>query len=253
MQFSTRNMIGLLSLVVALELAIGTGQLKVTDAMLPAAWIPAIKDWSAALAVVGTAIIGFLSRSIPDVVAAPKPAPLPPVAAAVLLAIGLTFLFGGGDAFAQIKRPQVTGNIIADIKANNAGGVTPAQGIDAVWAKMKDASLVDLQYAKSLADAVNSPRSKIRSTCYGAWITVVQQSQGLTAGTNGAPLGPMPDPSMFSHFEQAVQVVDNLQPDSPFMVACQPAANLLKQSILQFVSTAVGGVTSLGALGLGIP
>lgn len=169
------------------------------------------------------------------------------------LFIGIALLALAGQAHAQVKRPQVTGNIIEDIKANTAAGITPGQGLDATWAKMKEVSLVDIQYAKALADAIGSPRSKIRATCYAAWIVVIEQSQGATAGANGQPLGPMPDPSLFSHFEQAVEVIDNLQPDSPFMVACQPAANLLKQSVLQFVTSAVGGVTSLGALGVGIP
>lgn len=172
---------------------------------------------------------------------------------ALVLAIGSIAMAQFTPAHAQLKKPQVTGNIIEDIKANTAAGVTPGQGLDATWAKMKEVSLTDIQYAKSLADAISSPRSKIRSTCYGAWITVIQQSQGATAGPNGQPLGALPDPALFSHFEQAVEVIDNLQPDSPFMVACQPAANLLKQSILQFVTSAVGGVTSLGALGVGIP
>ncbi len=143
-------------------------------------------------------------------------------------------------AFAQLRKPQVTGNIIEDIKANNAAGVTPGQGLDATWAKMKEVALVDIQYAKALADAINSPRSKIRSTCYGAWITVIQQSQGTTAGDGGKPLGPLPDPALFSHFEQA-------------MVACQPAANLLKMTVAQFVAAGVTGTASLAVLGAGIP
>lgn len=169
------------------------------------------------------------------------------------LLVGFLVLGSFQPAHAQLRKPQVTGDIIADIKANNAAGVTPAQGLDATWAKMKAVSLDDLKYAKALADGVSSSRSKIRSTCYGAWIAVIEQSQGATAGANGQPLGAPPDPALFTKFEQAVQVADNLQPDSPFMVACQPAANLLKQSILQFVTSAVGGVTSLGTLGLGIP
>ena len=168
----------------------------------------------------------------------------------ILFAVGLALsLFGSTQAYAQ-KAPQVTGNLFKDIAANNANGVTPGQGIEASVSKLKDVSLVDIQYAKALADAIGTPRSKIRSTCYGAWIKVIQQSQGLTAGEGGKPLGPLPDPSLFSHFEQSVEVIDNLQPDSEFMVACQPAATLLKQSIFQFIATAVGGVATAGALGI---
>ena len=188
----------------------------------------------------------------PAAPAAPPPAPGANAAAALALIFGLGLalsMFGSTQAYAQ-KAPQVTGNLFKDIAANNANGVTPGQGIEASVSKLKDVSLVDIQYAKALADAIGTPRSKIRSTCYGAWIKVIQQSQGLTAGEGGKPLGPLPDPSLFSHFEQSVEVIDNLQPDSEFMVACQPAANLLKQSIFQFIATAVGGVATAGALGI---
>lgn len=258
MELNTKRVLCILGAVEALDLAIGTGQLKITGHMIPEAFIPAVTDWAAffafVISIIMTAITGGSWATDTSVPVAPKPSVGPAAAVALVIGLGVALSMIGSDtAQAQIRKPQVTGNIIEDIKANNAAGVTPGQGLDATWAKIKDVSIADIAYAKALADAIGTPRSKIRSTCYAAWIKVVQQSQGLTAGDGGKPLGPMPDPSLFSHFEQAVEVVDNLQPDSEFMVACQPAANLLKQSILQFVTSAVGGVTSLGALGVGIP
>lgn len=261
MELNTKRVLCILGGIEAVDLAVGTGQLKITEHMLPAGIIPAVQDWAAffafVISIVMTGITGgswATDTSVADARVAPKPVPLVTPAAAVLaLAFGLMFLFGSGDVHAQLRKPQVTGNIIEDIKANNAAGVTPGQGVEASVAKLKDVALVDIQYAKALADAIGTPRSKIRATCYGAWIKVIQQSQGLTAGDGGKPLGAPPDPSLFTHFEQGVEVIDNLQPDSEFMVACQPAANLLKQSIFQFIATAVGGVSSAGLLGLGIP
>lgn len=129
MQFITyKNVITFLGYLVAVELAIGTGQIKVTANMLPASWIPIIQDWAAALAILGGMAIGIVSRSLPDVTAtpaAPKAQNATPGvagAAALALAIGLMLLMSGGNASAQIKRPQITGNVAADIKANSIGG-----------------------------------------------------------------------------------------------------------------------------------
>lgn len=254
----------LLGVIAVLDMKIGNGDVSLKD-MFPDAWLPGMVAWAkfigtgllmslTALHVPGS--ISAFSSSNAQAPAAPKPAALPPAVVLAVLTLGISLMLAMsvGSASAQIKKtPQVTGNLLADIKANNAAGISPGDGVEALVTAIKSVSVADLQYAKALADGVASNRSKIRSTCYAAWIVVIQQSEGINAGANGAALGAPPDPSLFTHFEQIVQVVDNLQPDSQFMVACQPAANLLKMSLKQFVVSAATGIVGLGALGLGIP
>jgi hypothetical protein len=143
---------------------------------------------------------------------------------------------------------QSNGSIFSG-SGTTAGGVS----IDALWANIQKAQVTDLQYAQALAKAVGSPGATARAACWGAWVTLLQQQQGATAGANGAPLGPVPDPSLFTKFEQLAEVVDSLQPNSPFMIACSPVATAAKMNVLQLVTTVVGGVASLGTFGVTLP
>lgn len=130
----------------------------------------------------------------------------------------------------------------------------PKNDLDQLWSKIQQVSITDLQYAKALADATNTAGGKMRSACWGAWIALVQAQQGANAvGPDGKPIGAKPDPALFTNFEQLAEVVDSLQPTSPFMVACQPVANTIKQSVLNLVTMVVSGGVSLGALGVAIP
>jgi len=159
----------------------------------------------------------------------------------------------------------VTGNLGADIATDmkNAGGAPlnitphlPGQGINLneLWAKLQQVSIADLQYALAIATASKTAGGDMRAKLWAAWITLIQAQEGTNAvGADGKPLGAKPDPSVFSTFEQLAQVVDSLQPTSPFMIAATPVANALKQDVLQLVTTVVSGVTTLGALGVAIP
>lgn len=162
-------------------------------------------------------------------------------------------------AMAQLKKPAVTGDLAKDLQtdfSNNQAAGTPSPKLDlnALWTKMQQVSIADLQYAKALADGTKTSGGTMRSACWGAWIAAVQAQQGINAvGPDGKPLGTKPDPAVFTTFEQLAEVVDSLQPTSPFMVACTPVANAFRQNVLQLVTMVVSGATSLGALGVAIP
>jgi hypothetical protein len=124
---------------------------------------------------------------------------------------------------------------------------------DQLWKQIQSASVADLKYAKALADNVGSSGAKLRSACYGAWITTIEQSQGI--GLNGASgASPtLPDPHVFSSFEQIAQVADNLQPTGPLMSACAPVWTALRLSAMQFITLVVSGAAGLSVLGVTIP
>jgi len=124
---------------------------------------------------------------------------------------------------------------------------------DRLWAKIQSANVNDLKYAKALADSVGSSGSKLRSACYGAWITAIEQQQGLgLKDANGNPLA-MPEPHLFSTFEQLAEIADGLAPTGPLISACAPAWTALRLTATQFFATAVTGAVGLSALGVTIP
>src|SRR5919204_5441878 len=77
-----------------------------------------------------------------------------------------------------------------------------------LWRKIRSASADDLKYAKALADAVASPGAKLRSTCYGAWITTIEQAQGIGLKDAGGNPLTQPEPHVFSSFEQLADVAE---------------------------------------------
>ncbi|SRR5579871_3711011 len=122
-----------------------------------------------------------------------------------------------------------------------------------LWKKIQAANAADLRYAKALADSVGSPGAKLRSACYGAWITTIEQAQGMgLKDANGNPLT-QPEPHVFSSFEQLAEVAETLQPTGPLMAACAPAWTALKLTATQFFTMAVSGAVGLAALGISIP
>jgi hypothetical protein len=122
-----------------------------------------------------------------------------------------------------------------------------------LWKKIQSAGAADLKYARALADAVGSPGAKLRSACYGAWITTIEQAQGVgLKDASGNPLT-QPEPHVFSSFEQLAEVAETLQPAGPLMAACAPAWTALRLTATQFFTLAVTGTVGLSALGIAIP
>lgn len=124
---------------------------------------------------------------------------------------------------------------------------------DELWKKIQSVSAADLKFAKALADLAGSPGARLRSACYVAWITTIEQTQGAgLKDAAGAPLA-QPDPHVFSSFEQLAEVAETLQPDGPLMAACAPAWTALKLTAAQFFTLAVTGAVGLSALGVALP
>jgi hypothetical protein len=122
---------------------------------------------------------------------------------------------------------------------------TPQQ----VWQQIIAAATADLTYAKALADNAATPNSKLRSTCYAALIAANQQANGVNLkNTDGSPMS-LPDPAVITRAEQGLELIDNLQPSSPLVVACAPAANAVRMGVLAFVNTVVTGAALKAASG----
>ena len=124
---------------------------------------------------------------------------------------------------------------------------------DELWKKIQAANAADLKYAKALADNVGSPGAKLRAACYGAWITTIEQAQGVGLKDASGNALAQPEPHVFSSFEQLAEVAETLQPTGPLMAACAPAWTALKLTATQFFTMAVTGTVGLSALGIAIP
>src|SRR6185437_2479372 len=151
----------------------------------------------------------------------------------LLIAFVLSAFLAGGSAKAQVRRPALTGNPIADIKTNfeKTTGVKATGDVPFDLLKALDKALLpDLQYAQKLAQATGS---KVTEPCYRAWIDMIQTQQTavtdppVAPATEGSPT-PEPDPDLVTKFERMVELRNALQPDSPFMTACSPVANMVK-------------------------
>lgn len=159
-----------------------------------------------------------------------------------------------------VKRtaPALTGNPVADVQnaiKGNANSTTSSAALspDQLWQKIINANVLDLTYAKALADNVQSAGSKLRSACYGAILTTVQQANGINLKDGSGNALTQPDPHIISDFEKLAQIADNLQATSPLMAACSPVATAVKQDVTQLIAVVVGGGASLAMLGISIP
>lgn len=104
--------------------------------------------------------------------------------------------------------------------------------------------LPDLQYALLLAKATNNA---ITANCYNAWIGIIQVQQTAVQDASGVAIT-VPTPHIITDFERLVEIRNMLQPDSPFMTACSPVANMVKVDVTNFIGLVVGGGASLSAL-----
>jgi hypothetical protein len=108
--------------------------------------------------------------------------------------------------------------------------------------------LPDLQYALLLANATNN---KITANCYQAWIDVIntEKTAVQTKSADGTMTDiAVPDPHIITDFERSVELRNMLQPDSAFMTACSPVANLIKQDVISFMGKVVAGGAGLATL-----
>lgn len=198
-----------------------------------------------------TGLVGLSSTQAGPLIKVPS---LPTIVKILILAFAVSLLVGSGSAQAQSRRQQVDpfAQIVDKAKADftkktgvQATGDVPFDLLRALDAKL----LPDLTYAKALADATGS---KVTAACYGAWIDMinVQQTAVKTKNADGTPgdAMPVPDPHLITDFERAVELRNALQPDSPFMTACSPVANMIKQDVVQFMAAVVAGNVSIATL-----
>lgn len=153
----------------------------------------------------------------------------------VLIALGISC-----PAMAQKKLNLDPLNIIPNRPAS-----TGSTGSNLLGA-LDDKLLPDLIYAKKLADASDN---RVTAPCYQAWIDIIQKRKTAVSNPDGSPLD-LPQPRLITDFEKAVELRNALQPDSAFMLACSPVANMIKQDMIKFIGIILGGGASLAALGL---
>jgi hypothetical protein len=150
------------------------------------------------------------------------------------------------DASAQIKRPQITGNVVADTRANlGIGGAGPSSGpLVNILGALDDAMLPDLQYALKMATAADS---KVTAPCFQAWIDIINKRKVAVTNSDGSPMD-LPNPRLFTDFEKAVELRNALQPGSDFMLKCSPVITMVKLDVLSFLGKVIGGGAGLATL-----
>jgi hypothetical protein len=241
-----------LGLLVTIEQAIGHGTVSLTN-LVPDSWAPYITSWCNFLAFIGTAVMTYQAA-----VSAPLPGPaantpISPTAVArvLLVAFILSLFLAGVPAMAQTRRPALTGNLPADIRSSfeKTTGVKATGDVPFDLLKALDKALLpDLQYAQKLAVATGS---KVTAPCYGAWIDMIntQQTAVQTKNADGTATDtPTPDPHLVTDFERMVELRNALQPDSPFMTACSPVANMVKMDVTNFMGIVISGGAGLATL-----
>ena len=257
----------LVSVLVAVELAIGHGTVSLTNA-IPASWIPVVQAWCNILAFFGSTLAGgmalFSSNATGLLVNNPAPIIPPAVKTALIAALFLPlFLMSGQASAATLPKPALTGNPIADLKtdlraagATSVGGApltgNPEKDMQALWDKIVTASNTDLTYAAALATSANTASSKVRLQCWQAIIALNQQANGATLKNNDGTAMVKPDPHLFSDAESLAEVIDNLSPQGPLFTACAGAAQLAKTNTLTLINAAVTGAAGIAALPAGV-
>jgi hypothetical protein len=166
------------------------------------------------------------------------------VIAVLLVAFALSFLVAIPSAMAQAPKPRPQINFPIDpLGLNKPGAQTGDIGYDLL--KALDAKLLpDLQYALLLAKATSS---NVTAGCYQAWIDMITVQQTAVKDSTGAEIA-TPDPHLVTDFERMVELRNALQPDSKFMVACSPVANMVKQDVIKFMGIIISGGAGLATM-----
>ena len=116
--------------------------------------------------------------------------------------------------------------------------------VDAVWQNIQKAAIADLTYAKALADAANTPGSKLRSQCYAAILAAQASAAALKDAQGNALTEPDAPANLISEAEKGAEIIDALQPTSSVSAGCAPAAQALKMNTLTLVNALVTGAAT---------
>lgn len=177
----------------------------------------------------------------------------PKVAQVILLGLVLGALAFPGGAQAQIKKPQITGDVVADTKANLGvgnqntapGAAPPTIKPQELMQKIVALAAPDLVYAVALATKANTNAATVRVGCLKA----VQALNAQVSGTglvdaSGNPLTMPAEPHIFTDLEMAAEGIDALSPTGPLFTSCAGAAALAGMNVLAFINAMVAGTAA---------
>jgi hypothetical protein len=206
--------------------------------------------------VVLTALVGLSSNNIGPLIRLPDPPNFTPTVLKVLIAAFVLSMFlagGAGQAQAAgLKAPQITGDVVADAKANlgigSAGAAsTPASlGIDpeALIKKIIAVAQPDLQYAVAMATYAGTGSSKVRLQCWSAISDFNAKATGanLVDAKGVALVTPASGQDIFTNLERIAEGIDSLSPTGPLFTSCAGAAALAGTNVLAFINGLVAAV-----------
>lgn len=162
----------------------------------------------------------------------------------IILAFAIALI--ATSAWAQAPKPRPLN--IFQPRTDSTDGVQIGGGgdkglqdlIGALDAKL----LPDLKYAKRLADKANNT---ITGQCWDTWIAIIESRQQAVQDEKGQPID-MPDPALITKFEQLVELRNQLQPTSDFMVKCSPVAQMVRRDMIGFIGIVISGGAGLATL-----
>lgn len=164
----------------------------------------------------------------------------------LLVALGTPSAYAQSDPGARNTTARPLGPIGRAIEAKQDAATGLSGGLGDLVAKIDGMALDDLKYAKALADADGGPTTKLAAACWAAWIDRIEKRQAANAT-------PPPDPHLITDVTKLLALHDSLQASSPFMVACSPLANAMKQNVTQLIGAVAGGAVGIGKLLPGLP
>lgn len=180
----------------------------------------------------------------------------------IVVALAL-LAFAASPALAQLKKPAVTGDPIADIKTDLGAGTgtspkltgDPRKDAVALWQKIVAASNLDIAYAIAMAKNANATSppgittgAGMRLQCLTAIQTLNQQANGQNLKNADGSVIPRPDPALFTDAETFAEVIDAVQPGGPLWTSCAGAAQLAATNTVTFINTLVSGAAGLAIL-----
>ena len=259
-----------LGLLVTIEQAIGHGTVSLTN-LVPADWAPYITSWCNFLAFIGTAIMTY-QASVSSTQAGPMiNTPIAPVAKVIVFAFLLSAVLIP-SAFAQARKPAMTGNIMNDLKLDAApaasadkcqipwdplklcGALTgkPEEDMQRVIKRIQSIGRDDMNYAILKATTANTNGSKVRLQCLNAIMDAKNAAEGTGIKDAAGNVAVRPDPAVVTTIEDVAELVDALSPQGPLMTGCAGAAQLFKTNTLAVVNAFVTGAVAIAAAPVGL-
>jgi hypothetical protein len=142
---------------------------------------------------------------------------------------------GMSPALAQQRRaPQITGDIVADTKANLGLNSKGASGKTDLLQALNQITISDLEATVTIFDTFKNANGK---ACAAAWLDLLKANEAADAKT-------LPEPHLFSDLAKLYNLHVAMQSGAPLKTACAAMKDDLSSGLL----SGLGGVAAVSKL-----